>query len=116
MNTLADNALFEAFLCGRSAMTQVDVERAHRDLGWNKTAGQSAATQSTETTPAPEPSATPAMDEAKEAAANPELQATLDELDSELASVFSATEAPSEGPPKDEEPEPADLLVELVED
>ena len=33
MNTLADNALFEAFLCGRAKMTRTDVERAHRDLG-----------------------------------------------------------------------------------
>jgi len=33
MNTLADNALFEAFLCGRTKMTRTDVERAHKDLG-----------------------------------------------------------------------------------
>ncbi len=33
MNTLADNALFEAFLCGRPKMTRTDVERAQRDLG-----------------------------------------------------------------------------------
>ena len=33
MNTLADNALFEAFLCGRAKMTRTDVERACRDLG-----------------------------------------------------------------------------------
>jgi hypothetical protein len=34
MNTLADNALFEAFLCGRPKMTRTDVERACRDLGY----------------------------------------------------------------------------------
>jgi len=34
MNTLADNALFEAFLCGRAKMTRTDVERACRDLGF----------------------------------------------------------------------------------
>jgi hypothetical protein len=38
MNTLADNALFEAFLCGRSKMTRTDVERAQRDLGMGEPA------------------------------------------------------------------------------
>jgi type II secretory pathway predicted ATPase ExeA len=37
MNTLADNALFEAFLCGRPKMTRTDVERACRDLGVGET-------------------------------------------------------------------------------
>jgi len=34
INTLADNALFEAFLCGRTQVSAEDVERVHRDLGW----------------------------------------------------------------------------------
>ncbi len=34
LNRLADNALFEAFLCGRRQVTRADVERAHRDLGF----------------------------------------------------------------------------------
>ncbi|MDJ0852877.1 MAG: AAA family ATPase [Myxococcota bacterium] len=34
MNTLADNALFAAFLCGRDRITRADVERAHEDLAW----------------------------------------------------------------------------------
>jgi type II secretory pathway predicted ATPase ExeA len=34
MNRLADNALFEAFLCGRGHVARADVERAHRDLGF----------------------------------------------------------------------------------
>jgi hypothetical protein len=33
MNTLADNALFEAYLAGRSALEPGDVERAAHDLG-----------------------------------------------------------------------------------
>jgi type II secretory pathway predicted ATPase ExeA len=41
MNTLADNGLFEAFLCGRDRVSRVDVERAHRDLAW----GAARATQ-----------------------------------------------------------------------
>jgi type II secretory pathway predicted ATPase ExeA len=34
INRLADNALFEAWLAGRTQVTRSDVERAHRDLGW----------------------------------------------------------------------------------
>ncbi len=34
LQRLADNALFEAFLCGRRRVTRGDVERAHRDLGF----------------------------------------------------------------------------------
>ena len=33
LNTLADNALFEAYLSGRSAIDASDVERAAADLG-----------------------------------------------------------------------------------
>jgi type II secretory pathway predicted ATPase ExeA len=109
MNTLADNALFEAFLCGRKQMTRLDVERAHRDLAWSTAPSQSTPTQAPEPTPI-------AVAEAAPANADPRLQETLDQLDSELASVFDASEAPSDGPPKDEDPEPADLLIELVED
>ena len=49
MNTLADNALFEAFLCGRPKMTRTDVERAFRDLGVAEPAAATGAS------PAPEP-------------------------------------------------------------
>jgi MSHA biogenesis protein MshM len=35
LNRLGDNALFEAFLCGRGRATRADVERAHRDLGFD---------------------------------------------------------------------------------
>jgi type II secretory pathway predicted ATPase ExeA len=34
INRLADNALYEAWLAGRTQVTRADVERAHRDLGW----------------------------------------------------------------------------------
>jgi hypothetical protein len=55
-------------------------------------------------------------------AADPVLQQTLDELDPELAAMFETAQAaggsplPITGPPKVEEAEPEDLLVELVED
>jgi type II secretory pathway predicted ATPase ExeA len=112
MNTLADNALFEAFICGRNQMTRVDVERAHRDLGW---AGV-APTTATPNAPVPEVPQSPPV------AADPVLQQTLNELDPELAAMFKTGPVaggpplPTTGPPKTEESEPEDLLVELIED
>src|SRR5262249_5393226 len=64
MNTLADNALFEAFLAGRSQVTRSEVERAGAALGWNEL-GASGQTQSglsataTTSTRAPAPGRTP---------------------------------------------------------
>ncbi len=107
MNTLADNALFEAFLCGRNQMTRVDVERAHRDLGWVAVAPDASV---------PNPSESPMV------AVDPALQQTLSELDPELAAVFKTAQVAGESPlatmgaRKIEEAEPEELLVELVED
>jgi hypothetical protein len=112
MNTLADNALFEAFICGRNQMTRVDVERAHRDLGWAGVAPNTTAP----TAPVPE------VPQSQPVNADPVLQQTLNELDPELAAMFRAgpvaegSPLPTTGPPKVEEPEPEDLLVELIED
>jgi len=118
MNTLADNALFEAFICGRSQMTRVDVERAHQDLGWTAVASSAPRPQPAEPRqPAAAQPAAVAPD-----TADPVLQQTLNELDPELAAMFKpmseggALQRPSAGPPKTEEPEPEDLLVELIED
>ncbi|HXV36241.1 MAG TPA: AAA family ATPase [Myxococcota bacterium] len=125
MNTLADNALFEAFLCGRSQITRVDVERAHRDLGWAPATARAnePAARATPVEPIPladpievEPLATPIEE------IDPVYQQTLRELDPALASLVStATPAriaaiPSAGPPKLEGDEPEDLLIELLED
>lgn len=141
MNTLADNALFEAFLCGRSQVTAADVERAHRDLGWDGLGdGDASAPElSLEDFAPSKPSAPDRLDD------------TLGQLDSELAAVFEPRVAPEpaagqpelvnvaqsvappteinvetgpryvpeEGPPKaegDEDDEIEDLLVELVDD
>ncbi len=107
MNTLADNALFEAFICGRKQMTRVDVERAHRDLGWVAVAPTASV---------PNPPESPMV------TVVPALQQTLSELDPELAAVFKTAPVagesplPTMGPRKIEEPEPEELLVELVED
>jgi hypothetical protein len=54
MNTLADNALFEAFLCGRSSVSDVDVQRAHRDLGWENPSADAVQTE-----PSAEPASPP---------------------------------------------------------
>jgi type II secretory pathway predicted ATPase ExeA len=134
MNTLADNALFEALLCGRSGVTATDFERAHSDLGWES--------PSAPVTPAP--ASTPAAFSASEiplpAADNP-LSASLEDLESELEAVFEVTPSapnagvpvdptspeaigsvasaapfvPGEGPPKEEQEAPEDLLVELID-
>jgi len=137
MNTLADNALFEAFLCGRRQMTRVDVERAHRDLGWEGVrsdargpgasasggAGPAASAASAPVANAPATDASaPTPPDPSQTASDPVLQQTLEELDPELASMFKAAPAPGQaamptsGPPKLEEVEPEDLLVELVEE
>jgi general secretion pathway protein A len=135
MNTLADNALFEAFLCGRNAVSATDVERAHRDLGWE----------------VPEPGAAPEPAPPVYAAPAPAapFPNALEDLDSELEAVFepprSAAPAesapvdpttleaigsfgaaagtaaarpatPRDGPPKDDSDVVEDLLVELLDD
>ena len=111
MNTLADNALFEAFLCGRPQMTATDVERAHRDLGWDAIAPAVAR-----------PAAAPSRDDAFEP--EPLASGRLDEeLETDLEAVFSgeslrsgyreAPRVPRRGPPKHESD---DLVVELLDE
>ena len=63
MNTLADNALFEAFLCGRPKMTRIDVERACKDLGVAEPPAARAPA-----TPDPRPAQVPAQTPAPERA------------------------------------------------
>ena len=51
------------------------------------------------------------------ALARPQVDDSLGELDSDLEAVFDAAEAlPSEGPPKDDELDADDLVVELLDD
>jgi type II secretory pathway predicted ATPase ExeA len=127
MNTLADNALFEAFLCGRSAVTVMDVERAHRDLGW----APPPATYVNPSAGAPPAAAVPCDDSLEDLdseleavfdttapAANPE--APFDPTTPESIAAFEAAPqapfAPHEGPPKDDPIGAEDLLVELIDD
>jgi type II secretory pathway predicted ATPase ExeA len=125
INTLADNALFEAFLCGRQQVSRADVEWAHRTLGWDQPAEAPAAqpARTAEAGGAPSmPAAVP-----PQPAPKPELE-ILDPLDSELEAVFEVaasepgssgspsppTHVAIDGPPKEDEAE--DLLIELLED
>ena len=116
MNTLADNALFEAFLCGRAKMTRTDVERACRDLGLGVPETAAAPEQAPEPRPPailpPERSARIANASAEEtfdfglaspASRKPRraeleiidpIDDSLGELDSELEAVFETRESP----------------------
>ena len=117
MNTLADNALFEAFLCGRAKMTRTDVERACRDLGLS-----ARATATAPAAPEPRPVAVlPPERAVRHSVASASAEETFDfglgspasrqprraeleiidpiddslgELDSELEAVFETREAP----------------------
>jgi type II secretory pathway predicted ATPase ExeA len=149
MNTLADNAMFEAFLCGRQSVSGMDVERAHSDLGWELDSA-SAGAESAPTAVAPPQAAPPTVRTAvasepvtevdvstsHQPVLAPLRSGSLDDLDSELEAVFETDTmalssessvdptspeaigsfAPLDGPPKDEEEAPEDLLVELIED
>ncbi len=129
MNTLADNALFEAFLCGRAKMTRTDVERASRDLGFG--APEAAPLPvAPEARPLANPPAERVVRRAELEIVDP-IDDSLGELDSELEAVFETREAPRpaqyapptrprvlhQAPPKDPLDESGDdLLVELLED
>jgi type II secretory pathway predicted ATPase ExeA len=125
MNTLADNALFEAFLCGRSKMTRTDVERAAKDLGFDAP-GADAAEVTRDLAPAPASERKPRRAELE--IIDP-IDDSLGDLDSELEAVFAppgrapAASAPPRPralrkAPRREPPDENgdDLLVELLED
>jgi hypothetical protein len=110
MNTLADNALFEAFLCGRSQVSRVDVERAHSDLGWETLASLDTPGPAASTEAAPIADAAATGSDPNEDTGS-DFHKTLNQIDSELDSMLT----PTNGPPKEDKDEPEDLLVELVE-
>jgi general secretion pathway protein A len=105
MNTLADNALFEAFLCGRASVSALDVDRAHRDLSWEpleagpalvSPPAPAAAPEATARVASPAPAAAVRQPFAASAMAQaPAAQNAPDDsfgdLDSELEAVFAAT-------------------------
>ena len=109
MNALADNALFEAFLCGRERVSREDVIRAHRDLGWDQCAPIGVLGREVGTVDGAELTV---------------LEAGTGNLDADLDAVFSTTgsqdpadlaatsQAGLGAPPKDED----DLFVELLDE
>jgi type II secretory pathway predicted ATPase ExeA len=126
MNTLADNALFEAFLCGRSAVTAVDIERAHRDLRWDAspTAAPTAKLARPISVAEPDPvvgedfsrsleSLDSELETVFESSSQAEATLTFGSAPPEMQRAYHASRIPDAGPPKDDS---EDLFVELLED
>ena len=110
LNKLADNALFESYLAGRSELVKADVERAHADLCWESpivSAEVQATPEPANSEPAnrangatPPPMSVPALQ-----GGNCEAEITLGrdslgDLESELEAVFEPeTPVPAAGSP-----------------
>jgi general secretion pathway protein A len=133
MNLLADNALFEAFLCNRRAVTRADVERAFRDLagsGGSAPAPTVAPAAALAAATAAQPAPAGAAPLLPDAGPGGEPGAGLVGLAWEVVAVVAggagggaAARDPSSeptrvrvGPPKDSDDEVEDLLVELLDD
>jgi type II secretory pathway predicted ATPase ExeA len=129
MNTLADNALFEAFLQSRRQVTEPDIAYAALSLSWNHDTGnhesESARPAAPSDATAPAASSASAAPLASAAAVSdlPPLASAgepmiLDDLDSELDAAFATGTGvvPDEGPPKDDDDIVEDLLVELIDE
>jgi general secretion pathway protein A len=93
MNRLADNALFEAFLCARSRVSRADVERAHQDLGFDVAPASAAASTADANASSPlaprfsAPQPAPHVSE-PESMPHAPFAGAGDELDSELEAIF----------------------------
>lgn len=108
MNRLADNALFEAFLCGRGRATRADVERAYSDLGFDAPPQAPAAAAAVQRASGAQPWPTGAESPPELAEAEPlpvELDVldpvddSLGDLDSELEAIFETVDvSPVPGP------------------
>ena len=102
LNTLADNALFEAFLEGRNQVARSDVERAYADLGWGEVCpGLETTSASVAVAPrvaAPRPSSSPAAEATQVLTGVPvPSDGGVEDLDSKLEAVFEE-EAPAAAP------------------
>jgi general secretion pathway protein A len=128
MNTLADNALYEAFLAGRAQVTRSEVERAAASLGWAETpvAPETPAPSAPRSAPAPAPARSvaevmsPELDGELEAAFEPAPQRTMRRPVPERAAAgrttvaWSSERAPK-APPKLEDAVD-ELFTELIEE
>jgi hypothetical protein len=94
LNTLADNALFEAYLAGRTSIDPGDVDRAASDLGIGPDPGStfSPASMPSPVPPPPSPAieSTPAMPPVESAALIIESEVEL-ELTPQMASAADAS-------------------------
>ena len=91
MNTLADNALYEAYLAGRTQVTRGEVERAGAALGWSELP-EAASTSGS-------------MPTARPAPARGVAESTNPDLDAELEAAFEP--APQRPAPRRPVPERA---------
>jgi hypothetical protein len=113
MNRLADNALFEAFLCGRRRVSRADVERAHGDLDLASghldlaaAPGERHPRASHEARESPARAGSPRADAQASSDAEPlELvpfvaDEDLGDLDSELEAIFEGADDGDPPPPR----------------
>ena len=102
LNTLVDNALFEAFLEGRNQVARSDVERAYEDLGWSELRTRAEVSSTSVDAAAvaapPRPSANPTAEATQVLTGVPVPSAgAVEDLDSKLEAVFEE-EAPAAAP------------------
>lgn len=143
MNTLADNALFEAYLRSRRQVSEPDVVYAATSLCWSDppaptrpaapsdasafaapdatdapTASAVAGPAPARPTPKPTPTPTPAVGPKRPEFGMGDEPMTLDDLESELDAAFATgtSSVPADGPPKDDDDIVEDLLVELIDE
>jgi type II secretory pathway predicted ATPase ExeA len=125
MNRLADNALFEAFLCGRGRATCADVECAHRNLGFDAPPRKPSREAAPGESAAPDPWQARA-DSPPEAADVEPLGAELDpfadaddslgDLDSELEAIFEGVDAAIPAPRRSRSDGGQPLVARLLDD
>ena len=123
MNTLADNALYEAFLAGRTQVTRTEVERAAAALGWSELPAEPEGAVASRAPAAPRPVAEPDatdLDAELEAAYAPAPQRALRRPVPERAAAGRTTvafrsERGPHAPPKLEDAVD-ELFTELIEE
>ena len=124
INTLADNALFEAHLVGRRTVSPADVARAAHDLGMPGGA-DSGLSSSAPALASQESAPVLSLTEKSRGARRPTSPQLPPEPDAEVAPIFDSSgvsaepfpgpaDLPDDGPPKDEEIE--GLFVDLIDE
>jgi type II secretory pathway predicted ATPase ExeA len=115
MNTLADNALYEAFLAGRNQVTRGEVERAGAALGWSELG---ASGQTSGGVPARSASSAAALEDPLDAAFEPVGSRTPRRPVPERAAAGMTVIAGDRGPRPPPKLEDAvdELFTELIED